>query len=269
MTESIVEAGRPGLALGAGLCIAHGPEIVDSERGGDYGRVVLEDRLRQALVPQSEGAGQCPLGGVPQADTARFAVAGRGQPRHAPLARRGRAGRVPAQRQLARRRHRAGDRLRRPRQQRLPGRQPTHRRREQARTPAGRGAVRQRPAAGGDRTQERRRRERDHLGRVQPVADVQAADPDAVHLERGPGDLGRRAGADRHADRRPRTVHAVADHRGRRPGPAVDARIAGGAGGGVREDAGSCNWSGISSSSRTRAAASSSRRWPGITSSTR
>ena len=50
------------------------------------------------------------------------------------------------------------------RQQRLAGRQPVHRGRGAAHAPAGRGAVRQRAAAGGDRTQEPGRRERRRSG---------------------------------------------------------------------------------------------------------
>ena len=57
------------------------------------------------------------------------------------------------------------DRLRRSRQQRLARRQPVHRRRGAAHAPAGRGGVRQRPAAGGDRAEERGRRERRPSGR--------------------------------------------------------------------------------------------------------
>lgn len=50
MTESIVEQAALDWLSGLGYSIAHGPEIAETERGGDYGRVVLEDRLRQALV---------------------------------------------------------------------------------------------------------------------------------------------------------------------------------------------------------------------------
>ena len=69
------------------------------------------------------------------------------------------------------------------------------------------------------------------------LADLQAADPVAVRLQRGAGDLRRRAGPDRHADGQPRVVHAVADHRGRRTGRRTAAAAAGRAGGRVREAA--------------------------------
>jgi type I restriction enzyme R subunit len=48
-TESIVEQATLDWLAGLGWQTAFGPEIVDSERGGDFGRVVLEGRLRQAL----------------------------------------------------------------------------------------------------------------------------------------------------------------------------------------------------------------------------
>jgi type I restriction enzyme R subunit len=49
-TESVVEQAALAWLEALGYGIAHGPQIVDSERGGDYGQVVLEDRLRQALL---------------------------------------------------------------------------------------------------------------------------------------------------------------------------------------------------------------------------
>ncbi|MFQ3592851.1 MAG: type I restriction endonuclease, partial [Gemmataceae bacterium] len=48
-TESDVEKAALAWLAELGYAIAHGPEIVDSERGGEYGQVVLESRLRQAL----------------------------------------------------------------------------------------------------------------------------------------------------------------------------------------------------------------------------
>jgi type I restriction enzyme R subunit len=48
-TESVVEQAALDWLAGLGWQTAFGPEIVDSERGGDFGRVVLEGRLRQAL----------------------------------------------------------------------------------------------------------------------------------------------------------------------------------------------------------------------------
>ena len=108
---------------------------------------------------------------------------------------------------------------------------------EPARTAAGRRAVRQRTAAGGDRAEERRRRERHDLVGLQPASNLQAADSVAVRLQRGAGDLRRRAGAHRHADGQPRVVHALADHRGGGTGRHAAAAAAGGAGGRVRQAA--------------------------------
>jgi len=48
-TESDVEQAALDWLAGVGYSIAFGPDIVESERGGDFGRVVLEGRLRQAL----------------------------------------------------------------------------------------------------------------------------------------------------------------------------------------------------------------------------
>jgi type I restriction enzyme R subunit len=48
-TESVVEEAALVWLAGLGYAVADGPEIVESERGGDYRRVILEDRLRQAL----------------------------------------------------------------------------------------------------------------------------------------------------------------------------------------------------------------------------
>jgi type I restriction enzyme R subunit len=48
-TESDVEQAALDWLAGLGWQTAFGPEVVDSERGGDFGRVVLEVRLRQAL----------------------------------------------------------------------------------------------------------------------------------------------------------------------------------------------------------------------------
>jgi len=48
-TESVVEEAALAWLESLGYSIAHGPELIETERVGDYGRVVLEDRLRQAL----------------------------------------------------------------------------------------------------------------------------------------------------------------------------------------------------------------------------
>jgi type I restriction enzyme R subunit len=50
LTESVVEEAALDWLAGLGYAFAHGPEIIESERGGDYGRVVLANRLRAALV---------------------------------------------------------------------------------------------------------------------------------------------------------------------------------------------------------------------------
>ena len=110
------------------------------------------------------------------------------------------------------------DRLRRPGRQRLAGGEPIHGHREQGEPPARRGDLRQRPAARRDRTEEPRRRERHPRRGLQPVADLQVADPVAVPHQRGARDLGRHRGPHRLADRRPRAVHAVAHRDGRRSG---------------------------------------------------
>jgi len=49
-TESVVEEAALDWLAGLGYASAHGPEIIETERAGDYGRVVLADRLRAALV---------------------------------------------------------------------------------------------------------------------------------------------------------------------------------------------------------------------------
>jgi len=48
-TESVVEEAALDMLGGLGFAVAYGPDLADSERGGDYGRVVLEGRLRRAL----------------------------------------------------------------------------------------------------------------------------------------------------------------------------------------------------------------------------
>lgn len=49
-TESVVEKAALDWLAGLGYGVAQGPEIIETERSGDYGRVVLADRLRAALV---------------------------------------------------------------------------------------------------------------------------------------------------------------------------------------------------------------------------
>ena len=100
-----------------------------------------------------------------------------------------------------------------PDEQRLARGQPVHRGRGPAHAPAGRGAVRQRPAARGDRAQERGRRERDGLVGVPAAPDLPGADPGALRDQRGAGRLRRRAGAHRHARRGQGVVQALAHDR--------------------------------------------------------
>ena len=114
------------------------------------------------------------------------ADAGGAQPRPPPPARRRRDGRVPRGRRLDPRRAGARARLRRPDEQRLAGGQPVHRRREQAQPPAGRRALRQRPAAGGDRAEERRPTRTPRSGRAfHQLQTYKARDPVALRLQRG------------------------------------------------------------------------------------
>ena len=49
LTESVVEQADLEWLAGLGWRTAFGPELFESERGGDFGQVMLEDRLRQAL----------------------------------------------------------------------------------------------------------------------------------------------------------------------------------------------------------------------------
>jgi type I restriction enzyme R subunit len=49
-TESVIEEAALAWLEALGYGCAHGPEIIEAERAGNYGQVVLEDRLREALV---------------------------------------------------------------------------------------------------------------------------------------------------------------------------------------------------------------------------
>ena len=66
--------------------------------------------------------------------------------------------------------------FRRRRGQRLAGGEPVHGDRRPAQPPAGHRGLRQRPAAGRDRTEERGRRRRDDLERLRAAADLQGGD---------------------------------------------------------------------------------------------
>jgi type I restriction enzyme R subunit len=48
-TESVVEDAALSWLESLGYAIANGPDLIDTERAGDYRRIALEDRLRQAL----------------------------------------------------------------------------------------------------------------------------------------------------------------------------------------------------------------------------
>ena len=190
------------------------PDGPNPERA-NFGEVVLLGRLRAALArlnPQLPEAG--PRGGSGQAPARGDAVPGRGKPAPSPhdRGRPGRGGRP-------RRRHHCGrqglaGRFRRPGQQRLARGQPVHGDREPEQPAPGRGGVRERPAARGDRAQEPGRRGRDASRRLQPAPDLQAGDPLAVPHQRRARHLGRAGGAARLADRQYRVVPALA-HGGR------------------------------------------------------
>ncbi len=231
------------------LAVMHGPEIAPGEPGAERSATTrrwswrracarrcarlnpalpaeaLEDAFRKLTRP--EGADAC-----------------RAQPRAASAAGRRRDGRVPRAGRLDSRGAGARHRLRRSRQQRLAGGQPVHRHRGQAQPPAGRRAVRQRPAAGGDRAEERRRRGRDDLDGVPPAPDLQGARSRRSSRTTRCWSSPTASGAHRHARRRAGNGSSPgARSTGetlRRPRPA---RAAGRARGRVRASAGSSTWS--------------------------
>ena len=219
ITEADVEQAALDWLSALGWQVAHGPDIApetpNAERA-DYGQVVLERRLRDALAGTQPGAAPRRSGRrVPQADPPGGRDPGGPQPRLPPDAGRRRDGRVPGRRGARSRDAGAGRRLRRPRQQRLAGRQPAHRHREPEQAQARRGAVRQRPAPGRDRAQEPGGRGRHRLDGVAAAPDLQGRAADAVLHERAARRLGRQRGARRHAHRRAGVVQALA-HRDRR-----------------------------------------------------
>ena len=240
-TESVVEDAALAWLEALGYAVLHGPDIAAGEPGAErsdpnYRDVVLDGRLREALARLNPDLPPEALEDAYRKLTRCDApVAGGAQPRAAPDAGRWRDGRVPAQGRLDRRGAGARHRLRHAGQQRLAGGQPVHRGRRAAHAAAGRGAVRQRAAAGGDRAEEPGRRERDGLVGVSAAPDVPGADPGAVHDQRGAGRLGRRAGAHRRARRGQGVVQALADDHRARGRAGARARAAGGAGGCVRE----------------------------------
>ena len=253
----------------------HGPDIAAGEPGAErsdpnYRDVVLERRLRPgARAAESESSPGRARRRLSQVHACGCAVPDRAQPRRPSDAGGRRHGRISPRGRLDRRRAGARDRLRRSRQQRLAGGQPVHRRRGPAHAAAGHRAVRQRPAAGGDRAEEPGRRERHHLVGLPAAPDLPGADPGAVRTttQRSSSPT-----ACRRASARSARARSGSSPGARSTGaamPAGDGRAAGAAGGRVREARGSSTWSGTSSSSRTRAAASSPRRWPATTSSMR
>ena len=218
LTESVVEQAALAWLESAGWSVKNGAEIAPGEPAAerdDYGQVVLAQRLRDALARLNPALPAEALDGrLPKAHAPRRPDVGGAQPCRASLVRGRGDGRVPDAGWLHPRRAGAGDRLRRCRQQRLARRQPVHRQREQAHAASGRGAVRQRPAAGAHRAEERRRRERHDLDRLPTAPDVQGRGPLALRLQRSAGRLRRRRGAGRHVYGRAGMVQALA-HRSR------------------------------------------------------
>ena len=183
--ESTVEEAALSWFEELGYAVAHGPDIAPGEPEAEresFGDVVLVGRLRDAIDrlnpddsrtrPARKPSARCcgPTRRRWWPTTGRFTrCCGMGS----------RSSIAATDGTIARRPGAAGG-LRRPRQQRLAGRQPVHRDRRPAQPPARHGGVRQRAAAGGDRTQERRPTKTRRSGRLQPVADLQAADPLAL-----------------------------------------------------------------------------------------
>ena len=218
VTESVVEQAALAWLESAGWQVRNGAEIAPGEPAAerdDYGQVVLAQRLRDALARLNPALPAEALDDAFRKLTRpEGADLDRAQPRAAPPAGGWRDGRVPRRRRQHPRRAGAGDRLRRPGGQRLAGGEPVQRRREQAHAAAGRGAVRQRPAAGGAGAEERRRRERHDLERLPAAPDLPGRGAGAVRAERAARRLRRRGGARGHAHRRARVVQALA-HRSR------------------------------------------------------
>ena len=138
-----------------------------------------------------------------------------------------------------------------------------------AHAPAGRRALRQRSAAGGDRTEERGRRERDDLDGVPAASDLQAQIPSlfATNAVLVVSDGVRRASA------RSARARSGSSHGARSPGARTRRREAAGAAGGargrIREAPLPRPGARTSSCSRTTGGGRSSRRWRATTSSTR
>ena len=218
ITEADVEQATLSWLSGLGWQAAHGadiaPDTPNAERD-DYGQVVLERRLRDALAQLNPGL---------PADALDDAYRKLTRPEGSTLEARNRAfhrmlvngveieyrdseGRV-------RRRPGTSHRLRERYQQRLAGCQPVHRHRGRKHSKAGRRAVRQRLAPGRHRAEEPRGRGRHHLDGVAAAPDLQGRSAGAVLHERGTRGLGWDGGTYWHADRRAGVVQALA-HRHR------------------------------------------------------
>ena len=183
IAESVVEDAALAWLEGLGYAVLHGPDIAAGEPAAErsdpnYRDVVLEGRLRQALARLNPDLPAEALDDAFRKLTRTDApsLIERNRAIHRMLVDGVTVEYRRADGSIA------GDagpraRLRRAREQRLAGGQPVHRGRGPAHAPAGRGAVRQRPAAGGDRAEEPRRRERDDLERLPAAADLPGADP--------------------------------------------------------------------------------------------
>ena len=158
LTESDVEQAALAWLDNLGWSVAHGPDIApgtpDAQRT-DYSDVILAQRLRDALARLNPDL---------PTDALDDAFRKLTRPQGTTLEARNRAfHRMTVDGVTVEYRDpdgaMRGDQARvidfdEPCQQRLAGGQPVHRRGEQARTPTRRGAVRQRPAAGGHRAEE-------------------------------------------------------------------------------------------------------------------
>ena len=233
----------------------------------DYAEVLLPARLRAALARLNPGPSAVRARRrLPQADATRGLNARSPQPRFPPHAHRRRDGGVSRRRHVIRGAPARVIDFEHARRERLARRQPVHGRREQPPAPARHRAVRQRPPAGRDRTEESDGRKRHRLDRMAAVADLQVGAAGAVRHERRPDRVRRRGCAHRHAHGRSRVVQALADDLRRDPGRCQCTRVAGDAGRRLRPTPLSSPSCATSSPSRTTAALWP-RRWPATTSS--
>ena len=238
LTESDVEAAALEWLAGLGWGIAHGSDIAPGAPGeerADYGAVVLERRLRDALARLNP---ELPLDALDDAFRKLTLPSG------ATLDARNRGFHrllvdgVTVEYRTARGRDPRGAgarrRLRASRQQRLAGGQPVHRHRGPAQPPPRHRAVRQRAAPGRNRAEEPGRRGRHRRDGLAAAPDLQGRVAHALLDERVAHRLGRARGAHRHADRRPGVVQALAHGHRRGPRGGRRAGAAGHAGGRLR-----------------------------------